>query len=216
MKTKIILLLFVALQMLGQTNVDRVAKALDTLAVISFNDWKMSPDLSKEKISGNPAAVVYDDSKWKNLKLREWIYPDSCWLRKEIILPDKILGQPISGTLKFFVEIDDEGYLFINGEYKGFIPWAGEFELTQNAKPGEKVVIAIRAINTEGPMGLLRAEVENVGLRKMVNNIAGIALSLRTAQKLLSFDTYQTSSNQKTDPGTDRSKLSMGKPMTEA
>jgi alpha-mannosidase len=35
--------------------------------------------------------------------------------------------------------------------------------------------------------------------------IENFSLSLRVGQKLLSFDTYQTSSNRRTDPGTDRS-----------
>ncbi|MGB2868888.1 MAG: glycoside hydrolase family 38 C-terminal domain-containing protein [Bacteroidota bacterium] len=189
----------------SQSNVDRLVKALDSLSLASFDDWRVSPDLKAYKPQGDPTQPGFDDSQWQILKLDQNIYPDSCWLRKEIVLPAKILGKEVSGTMKFLVSVDDYGYCWINGEYKGYFPWDGEFALTKSAKPGAHIVVAIKAMNTGGPLRLLRAQVVSEELKPLRTMIEDFSLSLRVGQKLLSFDTYQTSSNKRVDPGTDKS-----------
>jgi len=191
----------------SQTNVDRLVGMLDSLTLASFNDWKASPDLKGYQPQSDPTQPGFDDAGWQTLRLNENIYPDSCWLRKEIVLPEKILGKPVGGPMKLLVSVDDYGYLWINGVSKGYFPWDGEFELTQNAKPGEHFLIVIKAINTGGPLRLLRAQVESDELKPIRTMIENFSLSLRVGQKLLSFDTYQTSSNRRVDPGTDRSTM---------
>lgn len=205
---KIILpLVLVPLAALSQTNVDRLVKTLDSLTLASFDDWKASPDLKGYQPQSDPTLPGFNDAGWQMLKLNESIYPDSCWLRKEIVLPEKILGKPVTGSMKLLVSVDDYGYLWINGVSKGYFPWDGEFELTQNAKPGEHFLIAIKAINTGGPLRLLRAQVESEELKPLRTMIENFSLSLRVGQKLLSFDTYQTSSNRRVDPGVDHSTM---------
>src|SRR5207237_1157209 len=101
----------------AQSNVEKLVNALDSISLVSFNNWKTSPDLkSLRNVGEQPAQPGFDDSKWDNLKINESIYPDSCWLRKQITLPSKYLGQPISGPTKFLVSVDDYGYLWVNGE----------------------------------------------------------------------------------------------------
>jgi alpha-mannosidase len=191
-----------------QTNVDRIVRTLDTLSRVSFDDWKVSPDLKNVKaIVGDPTQSGFDDSKWETLKLDQRIYPDSCWIRKEITLPVRILGQSISGAIKLLVSVDDYGYLWINGESKGYFPWDGEFEITKDAKPGQKFLIAIKAINTGGPLRLLRAEIQSEQLKPLRENVQNFSLSLQVGQKLLSFDTYQTNARKREDPGVDKSKM---------
>jgi len=209
MKTFITLFAFCILPfaLLAQTNVDILVRSLDSLRTISFNNWKVSPDL-KQPISGDPTSFGFDDSKWFTLKLDEQLFLDSCWIRKEIILPKQILGQPISGAIKLLVSVDDYGYLWVNGESKGYFPWDGEFELTKDAKPGEKFLIAIKAINTGGPLRLIRAEIESEESKKINQLIGDFSTSLLVGQKLLSFDTYQTNARRKQDPGIDKSAVS--------
>lgn len=205
--SRLFLVTLIPLAAFSQTNVDRLVKALDSLTLSSFNDWKVSPDLKSFRPSGDPTQPGYDDSGWATLKLNQSIYPDSCWLRKEIALPSKILGRPISGSMKFLVSVDDYGYLWVNGVSKGRFPWDGEFELAGNARPGEKFLIAIKAVNTGGPLRLIRAQIASEELKPLRTTIENLSLSLRVGQKLLSFDTYQTSSNQRVDPGTDKSTI---------
>lgn len=191
----------------SQTNVDRLVRALDSLSLSSLNDWKASPDLKSYRPQGDPTKPGFDDSQWQTLKLDESIYPDSCWLRKEIVLPQQILGRTVSGPMRLLVSVDDYGYLWINGESKGHFPWNGDFELTKSAKPGDKFLIAIKAVNTGGPLRLIRAEILSEPLIPVRQRIEDFTLSLRVGQKLLSFDTYQTSSRRKVDPGTDKSSI---------
>ncbi len=195
------------LSLFSQSNVDKLLRALDSLTLASYNDWKVSPDLGKFVPLGDPAQPGFDDSKWETLRLNKSIYPDSCWIRRDIVIPEKILGKPVHGPLRLVVAVDDYGYMWINGVSKGYFPWDGDFLLTDDAKPGEKFTIAIRAINTGGPLRLITAKVESEEAKALRTVIDNLSLSFRVGQKLLSFDTYQTSSNQRVDPGTDRSSI---------
>ncbi|HTP13599.1 MAG TPA: hypothetical protein VMM37_08205, partial [Bacteroidota bacterium] len=192
---------------LSQSNVDKLVRALDSLSLASYDDWKVSPDLGKYSPEGDPTKPGFDDSSWKTLHLNQSIYPDSCWIRKDIIIPAKILGKPVTGPLRLIVSVDDYGFLWVNGISKGYFPWDGDFQITDNAKPGEKFTIAIRAVNTGGPLRLMTAKIESEEAQALRSTIENVSLSFRVGQKLLSFDTYQTSSNQKVDPGTDRSTI---------
>ncbi|MBI3788340.1 MAG: alpha-mannosidase, partial [Ignavibacteriales bacterium] len=198
-------LLFFTTQLFSQSNVDKLVKSLEEITLSSVNDWKVSPDLKNYSPQGDPTKPGFDDSKWDNLKLNQYIYPDSCWIRKEITLPEKMFGNVVSGTMRLVLAVDDYGYMWINGVSKGYFPWDGDFELASNAKPGEKILIAIKAINTGGPLRLISAEIQSEHAKPYVQDIRNFSLSLRVGQKLLSFDTYQTSSNKRVDPGTDKS-----------
>jgi len=200
-----IAMLLLAAGSYAQTEVDRLARSLDSLALAAIDHWKVSPDLKSYAPNGDPTRPGFDDSKWANLTLDQQIYPDSCWIRKEIVLPDKILGTPLSGPLRLRLSVDDYGYLWVNGESKGYFPWNGDFPLTSNATPGQHLLIAIKAVNTGGPLRLIHAEVVTEGLKSLRQSLGNLAMSLKVGQKLLSFDTYQTSSARKTDPGTDQS-----------
>jgi len=207
-KISIVFLLFVLPSfLLAQTNVDKLVQTLDSLGLSSFDHWKVSPDLKLlQGMTGDPTQPGFDDSKWENLLLNQSIYPDTCWIRKEITLPRFNLGQPVSGKIKFLVTVDDYGYLWVNGESKGYFPWDGEFVLTDNAQPGQKFLIVIKACNTGGPLRLLRAEIQTENTSEMRSMIQDFSLSLKVGQKMLGFDTYQTSGGKKEDPGIDKAK----------
>jgi alpha-mannosidase len=190
-----------------QTNVDKVTSSLENIVKTTYNSWKISPDLKEFKPSGIlPYDPMFDDSQWKDLTLNQSFYLDSCWIRKEIILPATILGKPVSGKIRLQVSVDDYGYMYINGQYKGKFPWNGDFVLSENAKPGEKFLVAIRAMNTGGPLRLISAEIVSENSENIKREIEDLVLALRTGQKLLSFDTYQSNARVKDDPGTDKSK----------
>jgi alpha-mannosidase len=190
----------------AQTPVDRLVRALDSLSTLSINGWKVGPDLkSGGPAGGNPALPSFDDSKWNDLALDERIYPDSCWIRNTITLPERILGQEVAGTVRLKLSVDDYGYMWINGDERGYFPWDGNFVLTDDAKPGMKFTVAIKAVNTGGPLRIIRASLEPEALRPLREKIADFSISLRVGQKLTGFDTYQTNSHQKVDPKVDKS-----------
>ncbi|MCX6138770.1 MAG: glycosyl hydrolase-related protein [Ignavibacteriales bacterium] len=207
---KIFLMLVLPFALNAQTPVTTLTRSLDSLTSFSYDNWKMSSDLRTAKFTSDPAQPGFDDHEWETLRINQSVYPDSCWLRKEITLPDSMLGKPVRGVLRFLVTVDDYGVLYVNGEKKGLFLWDGTFELTRNAKPGQKFVLAIRAINTGGPLRLLRAGIETDEITAVRQSIRDFALSLQIGQRLLSFDTYQENAYSGTtfDPGIDKSAIS--------
>ncbi len=198
----IIALLIVVATATAQTPVDKLVEQLEFLSKGSLNNWKYSTNFA-----GNPEKPGFEDSGWQPLQLNQSIYPDSCWIRKEVVLPERMLGEPLRGTVKFLVSVDDYGFLWVNGESKGHFPWDGEFVLTNDGKPGQKFLIAIKAINTGGPLRLIRAQIQTEASGELRNSIEDFSLSLRIGQKLLGFDTYQSNARKKEDPGTDKSRM---------
>src|SRR5260221_132053 len=185
--------LFATSAVAGAAQVDQLVAKLATLTELTYDGWKASPDIAKSHLEGDgPARPDYDDSAWSTLAIDESIRPDSCWLRRTIVLPKTYLGRPVAGAARFKVSVDDAGYLWVNGESKGYFPWDGDFELTKDAKPGQTFSIAIKAINTGGPLRLLRAQVELSGAAEGAGDLRrkaeDLALSLRVGQKLLGFD----------------------------
>lgn len=191
-----------------QTNVDKLSSALDSIAATVFVDnWKASPDLSTAALNGDPTSAEFDDSKWGNEKLGEEIDVDSCWIRKVIVLPDNIFGNPIQGKIGLLVSLDNYGYMWINGEGRGYFPFTKEFVLSEDARPGMKFVVAIKAVNAGAMVHLLRAELRSGTISELPDMMHDLALSFRVGQKILSFDTYQTNARVKVDPHIDKSKM---------
>jgi len=200
---KLLLLFFLTFSIFAQSNVDKLVEQLDSLSETSFNNWKYSTDfsLSPQEISRSD----FNDSNWKTAKLNERLQLDSCWFRKVIEIPSYIAGIPVKDKLKFFATVDDYSYIWVNGEYQGKFMWDAEFILT-NKIPKEKIVVLVKAINTGGPLRLINTKLsfENqTSLQKLIQNLS---LSFKVAQKLLSFDTYQTNERVKVDPKIDLSK----------
>jgi alpha-mannosidase len=192
--------------MCAETGVDGLRHRLDSLNLVAIDYWKRSPDLGAgTRIAGDPRQAGFDDSEWTDLRLNDEVFVDSCWIRKELLLPERRLGEPVRGRLRFLVSVDDYGDLWINGEPKGHIPWDGECVLTENATPGDRFVIAIRVVNTGGPLRLIRARFDDGKAHSLEREIDDFVLGLRAAQKLLGFDTYQTNARRRFDPGIDRS-----------
>ncbi|MEK6651098.1 MAG: glycoside hydrolase family 38 C-terminal domain-containing protein [Bacteroidota bacterium] len=202
-----ITLLFLTTTALSQSRIPALITALDSLTLTSYDQWRVSPDLKSWRPQGDPAQPGFDDSAWPVLRLDQSVYFDSCWIRKEIVLPERLLGTPLTGPVRFSLSVDDYGYLWVNGSSLGRFEWDGDFLLTADAQPAQRFVIAVKAVNTGGPLRLIRAEVSAEQTRSLREAVEAVTLSLRVGQKLLSFDTYQTNSARRTDPGTDRSSI---------
>ncbi len=206
MKHLLLLLVLSVVSVLhAQSPVDGLVNDLNFLSKGSLDHWKYSTSFAAD-----PTGPGFDDAQWQTLSIGQSIYPDSCWLRKEVTLPDRMLGSPTSGSARFLVSVDDYGYLWVNGTPRGHFPWDGDFELTAAARPGQKFLLVIKAINTGGPLRLLRAQITGGKDTLLAKSIDDFTLGLRVAQKLLSFDTYQTNARKKEDPGTDRSVMDRG------
>jgi len=187
----------------SQARVHQVIRDLDSLSRVQFDNWRYSTDRSQ------PAyRTEYNDSSWETLKINQLVYPDTAWLRKVILLPEQFLGTRTSGGIvKLLLTVDDGGLVWINGDFKGRFDWNGEYVLTDSAKAGERFLVVIKAINTGGPLRLLRAELEFDRVKPLVAQVRDYITSFQVAEKLLSNDTYQTNARLKEDPGIDKSTI---------
>jgi alpha-mannosidase len=202
---KIFLFILIPFYLFAQTNVDKLVEKLNLLSEASFINWKYSTNLSLKP--SDISQKNFDDSSWQNATLNQSFSIDSCWFRKEIEIPSFIAGVPVKGKLNFLATVDDYSYIWINGESKGKFGWDAEFLLTENAMPGDKFTVLIKAINTGGPLRLIQAKLNfemQPPLQKLIKNLS---LSFRVGQKLLSFDSYQSNERVKIDPGIDLSKI---------
>jgi hypothetical protein len=204
--------------------VDRAVHALEAQVANSYDDWKISPAFQRtvpdaglrfSAATGDPTPPEFDDSSWKEIKLGAPIDLESCWLRKEIVLPEVVLGQQVGGVAKLRLTTSGMGELWVNGESKGRLGREPDVELTKDAKPGQRFAVVIRASQSPGQGGLgrpgqvrlSRAELVLDRTKVVRQQVEDLVLSLRVAQKLLSFDTYQTSARNKVDLGIDRSTI---------
>ncbi|MDZ7331411.1 MAG: glycosyl hydrolase-related protein [candidate division KSB1 bacterium] len=194
-----------AVQLLAQTSsskyIDMLCAELERYMAIRFDEWKYTTQMAIDAWRPN-----YDDVGWKTIRIDESIYPDSAWLRKTIFVPERILGMPVlGGTIRLVVSVDDAGICWINGEKKGLFKWTGEYLLTRDAKPGQAFSVAIKAINTGGPMRLLEARLVWDRAKPLADKVQDYILSLRVGQKLLSGDTYLKTGRVQLDRGIDLS-----------
>jgi alpha-mannosidase len=201
----LLLILFIGLSSLSlsQSVVRKVIVELDSISGSQIDSWRYSTDRFLPAYQAD-----YNDSSWQTLKIDQSVYPDTAWLRKVIVLPARMLGTPISGgTIKLLLTVDDGGLVWINGVFKGKFDWDGEYILSDSAKAGDRFLVVIKAINTGGPLRLLRAGLEFEPVKALAQEIHDYVVSLRVAEKLLSNDTYQTTARLKEDPGIDKTTI---------
>jgi hypothetical protein len=111
----------------------------------------------------------FDDSKWEvvddpALLLKAWKGTDEefmykfrmAWYRIQVTIPDQVDGKDVAGTAVWFkTTVDDYAEIWVNGKLdlnygRGAIAGfnaPNEVKLTDNAKPGETIQIAVLAIN---------------------------------------------------------------------
>ncbi len=198
----VVLFLFVTV-ISAQSEIEKIINDLEVINNANFDNWKYSTNMSyaAEELSKSD----FDDSAWETLGINESIFPKSCWLRKEIEIPEYVGGIKVTPKINFQISVDDYGFLYINGVDKGRFNWDGEFLLTDNARAGDKFVLVVKAINTGGPLRLMSARLNFGEENPFKQSISDFILSVRTGLKLLSFDTYQTNNRVKVDPGIDKS-----------
>lgn len=206
-RTRLVLLLLLVLangsvaQPTAPSAIDQLCSDLENQLAIRFDYWKYSTAMVADAWKPD-----FNDVEWKMLQIQDSIYPDSAWLRKTIVIPDRILGMPVQGGLmKLQVSVDDAGFCWINGENKGLFRWTGEFVLTKNPRPGQAFQVAIKAINTGGPLRLLEARLKWDKVQPLADKVEEYIMSLRVGQKLLSDDTYLKTGRVQLDLKVDHS-----------
>lgn len=181
------LLLFAALAWSAHATspVDNISAEIDSLSSYQVEAWKWNPDLEQKSFKGNPCDHHFDDAAWRTYKLKQVLPYDSCWIRREIRLPETILGTPVKGKISLLVNVWDSAILWVNGERKGSFSKEARFDLSQDAKPGDLFTLALKGYNTSQTLRMLNAELILQDAEPLRKKIKGISQSFRFAQELL-------------------------------
>ncbi len=134
------------------------------------------------------ADANFDDSDWPLVDIgNRWEIENSVsWLRKQVIIPEKVNGLDITGsTVTFTVNIDDFAEIYLNGKptpsSKGR---RTALVLTTDAKPGEKFFLAIKGANLNGS-GVLHDARMTYSILQPITEQAGAYLKKMTGLTML-------------------------------
>ena len=167
----------------AQLSADEASKQLTSIAWnLPLRDWR-----SQSADAAGAEKPEFDDSTWQTAS-PEFDYGQVpiAWIRKTIVIPNEIGGFPVKGSkVTFRAGIDDDGECYVNGELKQKFHWDGcRVVLTENAQPGDKFVIALKAMNGQGSGRLLFAELEFGMFDDMRSQVADLVNSLNAAKRL--------------------------------
>jgi alpha-mannosidase len=104
-----------------------------------------------------------DDSEWPLVRPEHsWEGASTAaWYRRLIVVPETVGGvSPAGSAVVLRCAVDDDMEVYVNGQLRGRFHWdQGNVTLTDSAQPGDKLLVAIKAINQGGPGRLLAASV---------------------------------------------------------
>lgn len=102
-----------------------------------------------------------DDSGWPLVRPEHsWEGASTAaWYRQTITVPETIGGVAVAGSrLTLRCAVDDDLEVYVDGQPRGHFHWdQGLVVITPQAKPGQRFVLAIKALNQGGPGRLLSA-----------------------------------------------------------
>jgi alpha-mannosidase len=132
---------------LPQTSRD-VLERLTTLRELPDGEWKThSGDIAHGE------AVNLDDSAWKAIKPVSKAPNDAAWFRQTVTIPETLNGYDLTGSRIWFqFHASANGpmpqILYFNGRRVAMGDDLEPVVLFDNAKPGEKVVVAVKLLHT--------------------------------------------------------------------
>ena len=119
----------------------------------------------------------FDDSQWQpvDLGFKWWPHDSTGWFRVRITFPETINGIPIDGgPVRLKVAVDNAAQAYVNGVFKQDFEWAkGDFILSEHARPGEVITVALHAVNRPGSGSLLEASLVNGHSEPLVDALRG-------------------------------------------
>src|SRR5262249_31287508 len=129
-----------------KAKLDRLA----SLTTIPAGEWRWHDDVP------HPEDPSLDDTKWDQTKLGAKWASGTRVFRRWIEIPEKIDGYAVQGSrVKLAISLDSNGPDEINVFSNGSLVFRGNEDtlvpipLTENAQPGQKLLVAIRMECTE-------------------------------------------------------------------
>lgn len=138
-----------------QATLDR----LESLTKVSETEWRFHADVP------HPEDPALDDTFWPSMKAGDRWTTGARVLRRWIEIPGNIHGYDLRGArVKLDLRLQSDGPMALTVFSNGSVVYHGEEEmqqpilLTENAQPGQKFLIAVRADATTAPTRLARSE----------------------------------------------------------
>ncbi len=155
-------------------------RQLDLWLDSSVRDWRWH--FGEEQDAEQPG---FDDSRWEQVELgfKWWPHDSTGWFRTRITVPEKVNGIPIrDGTLRMRAGVDNAAQAYVNGVLRQEFEWSkGDFILTEHARPGDVVVVALHATNRPGAGSLYEARLVHSPSEALVDSLRALAKDIRAA-----------------------------------
>ncbi len=123
-----------------------VLDRLESIAVFPITDWRFHSDLP------HPEDPQLDDSSWEKVNVHETWSPGVRVFRRWIEVPEKVDGYAVRGSnLKLDLFLTSPGRVLISVFANGALVFRGDDDqqqpipLIENAQPGQRFLIAVRA-----------------------------------------------------------------------
>ena len=127
----------------------------------------------------------FDDSQWQQVDLgfKWWPHDSTGWFRTRVTIPESINGVPTNGAaVRMKAGVDNGAKAYVNGVFKQEFERAkGDFVLTENARPGEIITVALHAVNRPGYGSLQEAYLVCNASEPMVEALRTLAADLDAA-----------------------------------
>jgi alpha-mannosidase len=127
-----------------------IVKRLATLQQLPDGAWK-----AHEGDIPHGEAVDLDDSSWQTPKMGDRFSTEAVWFRQTIVVPQTLNGYDLTGTRVWFQfntrGRDQTTILYFNGRRVALGDDLEPMVLFDNAHAGDKVVVAVKLLETTGP-----------------------------------------------------------------
>jgi hypothetical protein len=137
-----------------------------------------------------PEQKEYDVTGWKLVKFGYRWFPSASkgWYRRWVVVPEKIGGLPVTGSKLWMpLHFRDDGTVYVDGKLvdKEWKDDGWTAALTESAKPGDRLSVAIHLINNALDGGLENVQLHSDRSEPVVVAIKEYLAGRREAQELV-------------------------------
>jgi len=167
----------------SQEPVDKALTALSDIQDFPITGWKVA--VGSQPNASNP---TFDDSQWQSANIHS-TDESEVWYRAQIIIPDVITKVKTKGRkVNLIFNVNGTVEVYLNGKLaQKFSPGRGERKivLTEAARPGEKIAVAINAHKSDGMIRFNSGSLELDEMAEVVKSVKEYTFSLSMAKLLL-------------------------------
>ena len=167
----------------------KIAEELENAALPQIHGWEAIPWELYQEPKTIPEGVK-KSRDWKPTPLGAIVSPSAAWYRTTFIVPEKTAGIGVAGQLSLYLKSNQSHfYIFVDGQYAGYIEMNDETVLARDVKPGDRLDILMYGDEMKNFPMLLDARFRADAEREYLERIQDCAFSLRVGVQILRADT---------------------------